>query len=196
MITEIFHIVNLPVHDAELGPMLVFQDVSPIYLKVNFLQWCEIGLAEIGASRPQEIEAIKHVKTEFLGLVDAVYFIATTFREDIPDEDMRNSIRNYIDNYYKKDAKKEQILPAPDFCQAFFLGISFDSTKSLLWVLMELVAGHSTEHEYHTNQPGILDLFERYSAIIMAGHDWKKIIKKYHQSNKRSGLKSKKGKGY
>jgi hypothetical protein len=193
MITGIFHFVDLPVHDPDIGLMLVFQDVSPIYLKVNFQQWCEIGLAEIGLSRPHEIEAIKHVKTEFLGLIDAVHFIATTYSEDITDEDMRKSIRTYIDNYYKKGAKKEEILPATDFCQAFFLGISFDSAKSLLWVLMELVAGHNTEHEYHMAQSGILELFERYAAILIAGDDWKQIIKKYHQSNNTPGLKNKKG---
>jgi hypothetical protein len=34
-----FHFVDLPVHDPDIGLMLVFQDVSPIYLKVNFQQW-------------------------------------------------------------------------------------------------------------------------------------------------------------
>src|ERR1700755_1272912 len=144
MISEIFHFVDLPVHDPEIGPMLVFEDVSPIYLKVNFQRWCEIGLAEIGASRPNEIEAIKHVQTEFLGLINAIYFIGTTFRKDISDEDMRKSIRNH---------KGANALSAPDFCVGFFQGISYDSAKSLLWVLMELVSRHKSEHEYQMTEP-------------------------------------------
>jgi len=181
MITETFHFVNHPVHEPEIGPMLVFQDVSPIYLKVNFLQWCEIGLSEIDRSRQAEIHAIHLVKTEFLGLVDAVYFIATVFREDITDEDMRKSVHHYIENYYKKTAKKEDILQPPVFCEEFFREISFRSMKSLLWVLMELAVVHSTKHEYHLDQSSILDLFERYSAIVITGHDWKKMIKKYNR---------------
>ena len=94
MITETFHFYNHPVHEPEIGPMLVFQDVSPIYLKVNFLQWCEIGLAEIDRSRQGEIQAINLVKTEFLGLGEAVYFIATAFREDITDEDRRKAVHH------------------------------------------------------------------------------------------------------
>jgi len=181
MITETFHFFNRPVHEPEIGPMLVFQGVSPIYLKVNFLQWCEIGLTEIDRSRQAEIQAINLVKTEFLGLVDAVYFIATVFREDITDEDMRKSVHHYIENYYKKTGKKEDILQPPVFCEAFFREISFRSMKSLLWVLMELAAVHSTKHEYHLDQSSILDLFERYSAIVITGHDWKKMIKKYNR---------------
>lgn len=177
MITETYHYHNHPLHDPNIGPMLVFQDVSPIYLKVNFLQWCEIGLLEIGSSRKAEKEAICLVKTEFPGLIDAVYFIATTFREEITNEEMRKSIRQYIQHYYNKEAKKEDILPAPDFCKAFFQKISLDSVKSLLFVLMELTFVHSPKHEYHLDPSNILDLFERYTAIAITGHDWKKISK-------------------
>ena len=194
MITETFHFSTHPVPEPEIGPMLVFQDVSPIYLKVNFLQWCEIGLAEIDRSRQAEIQAINLVKTEFLGLVDAVYFIATTLREDITNEDMRKSVHHYIENYYKKIAKKEEILQPPVFCEAFFREISLSSVKSLLWVLMELAAANCTKHEYHLDQSSILDLFERYSAIVITGHDWKKMIKKYQRSNKTSALKRQKEK--
>ena len=66
--------------------------------------------------------------------------------------------------------------------------------KFLPWVLMELAAVHSTKHEYHLDQSSILDLFERYSAIVITGHDWKKMIKKYQRSSKTSRLKSKKDK--
>lgn len=194
MITETFHFTNHAVHEHEMGPMLVFKDVSPIYLKVNFHKWCEIGLSEIDRSRQAEIQAINLLKTEFLGLVDAVYFIAMTFRKEISNEDMRKSIHQYIDNYYKKDVKKEDILMAPDLCEAFFQKISFGSAKSLIFILMELAIVYCSKYEYHVDQSSILDLFERYSVIIITGHDWKKLNKKYDPPNKRPGSQIKKDK--
>lgn len=193
MITEIFHYVNLPVDDPEIGPTIIFQDVSPIYLKVNFQQWCDIGLAEVGTSRQSETVAIKHIKTEFLGLIDAVYCIARSMKDDNSEEDMKIPIRYYIDNYYRRDVKPNEIIPPPDFCQAFFREISATSIKSLLWILLELVLVHHSKHEYHLDEPNILDLYERYGAIILTAHDWKKITKDYHRSQETSRPKGNKG---
>lgn len=52
MIKETFAPVNLDVDGAELGPMLIFRDVIPIYLKVNFLKWCDIGIGRIRRVSP------------------------------------------------------------------------------------------------------------------------------------------------
>ena len=186
MITETFAPVNFPVDGPELGPMVIFKDVTPIYMKVNFLKWCEIGLAEVGASRQLENKVIKHIQTELIGLIDAVYFIAVSMMEE---EKMDEHLDQYIANFYKKDAKKEDIPLPPDFCVAFFISITRESARSILWLLMEVVTANKGKYEYQREQKDILNLYERYAAVIDLGHNWHKTIKEYHRSKKKSGKK-------
>lgn len=54
------------------GPIIIFRDTTLIELKANFQKWCEIGLGEVGASRQLEASVIKHMQTEFVGLINAV----------------------------------------------------------------------------------------------------------------------------
>jgi len=191
MITETFAPVNFPADGPEIGPMIIFKDVTPIYMKVNFLKWCEIGLAEVGASRQLENKVIKHVQTEFIGLIDAVHCIAISMNDQ---EGISDHFERYLANYYKKDVKKKEILSPPDFCIAFFKGITRDSAKSILWLLLEVVTANKGKYEYQPEHKDILSLYERYSAVINMGHDWQKELKQYGQSRKKSGTKNKRKK--
>ena len=145
MITETFAPVNFPVDEREIGPIVIFKDLTAIYMKVNFLKWCEIGLAELGDSRQLERMVIKHVETEFIGLINAVYYTTLAMWDEEKIEDYYNQ---YIDNYYKKKAKKKEVLPPLNFCIAFFNGITRESAKSILWLLMEVVTANKDKYEY------------------------------------------------
>ena len=188
MITETFAPVNFPVDGPEIGPMIIFKDVTPIYMKVNFLKWCEIGLAEVGASRQLENKVIQHVQTEFIGLIDAVHCIAVSMTDQ---EGMADHFERYMANYYKKDVK---ILPPPDFCIGFFKVITRESAKSILWLLMEVVTANKAKYEYQREEKDILNLYEHYSAVISMGHDWHKTLKQYRQPKKKSSPKTKRKK--
>lgn len=191
MITETFAPVNFPVDGPEIGPMIIFKDVTPIYMKVNFLKWCEIGLAEVGASRQLENKVIKHVQAEFIGLIDAVHCIAVSMTDQ---EGMADHLEQYMANYYKKDVKKKEILSPPDFCIAFFKGITRESAKSILWLLMEVVTANKAKYEYQREEKDILNLYERYSAVISMGYDWHKTLKKYPRPKKKPCSKNKRKK--
>jgi hypothetical protein len=190
MITEIFAPLSIPVDDLSSGPLLILKDVTPIYLKVNFIKWCEISLQELDRSRIPDSIAIKHVSKEFIGLIDAVFCLILSIRDDELADNFSDHIRRYIDSYYKKDIKNEDILPPPDFCKVFFTGIAPDSAISALWILMELVATYKDKYDYHLDEATILDLYSRYSAIIAVGHNWKKIISKYYKGGINSLLYS------
>jgi hypothetical protein len=181
MITDTFAPLSIPIDDLNSGPLLILKEVTPIYLKVNFLKWCEIGLQELDTSRESEAMAIKHLSTEFIGLIDAVLCLIVSIKDDDLADDFGEHIRRYIDNYYIKDTKNEDILPPPDFCKAFFTAINRDSARSAIWILMELVATYKGKYEYHVDEVTVLDLYSRYSAIIAVGHDWKKTISKYYK---------------
>jgi hypothetical protein len=191
MITEIFAPVNFPVDGPDIGPMIIFKDVTLIYMRVNFSKWCEIGIAEVGASRQLERKVIKHVETEFIGLLNAVYWAANAMANE---ENMDDCLHQYISSYYKKDVKKRDILQPFDFCIDFFSGITRESAKSIVWLLMEVVTANKTKYEYQLEQKDILTLYERYSAVIDMGYDWQKTIKKRKQAKKRPASKNNKKK--
>ena len=191
MINATFAPVNFPIEGPEIGPMIIFKDVTPIYMKVNFLKWCEIGLIEIGGSRQLERMVIKHVETEFIGLLNAVYYTAAAMADE---ERMDDYLNQYLDNYYKKKAKKKEILLPFNFCMAFFGGITRESAKSILWLLMEVVTANKLKYEYQLEQKDILTLYERYSAVIDVGYGWQKDIKKKEQAEKKAAAKKNKKK--
>lgn len=191
MITETFAPVNFPVDDREVGPIVIFKDITAINMKVNFLKWCEIGLAEVGDSRQLERMAIKHVETEFIGLINAVYYTALAMWDEEKIEDYYNQ---YIDSYYKKKAKKKEVLPPLNFCISFFNGITYESAKSILWFLLEVVAANKDKYEYQMEQKDILTFYERFSVIIVLGYDWQKAIKKRDQAEKKANQKKNKRK--
>src|SRR6185437_3398244 len=150
MIRETFAPVNLPVDGAELGPMLIFKDVTPIYIKVNFLKWCDIGLAEVGAARQLEAKVIRHMQTEFVGLINAVHCIALTMEDE---EKLDENYHHYEDNYYKKGVKN--ILNPFEFTYAFFRRITEGSARSILWLLMEVITANKEKYEYLREQKEI-----------------------------------------
>lgn len=172
MIKERFAPVNFPVDGKEMSPMVIFKDLTLIYLKVNFLRWCDIGLAEIGASRQLEARVIKHVQSEFIGLLNAVYYIALTTEDETKLEE---NFDLYCDNYYKKDVED---IPNPfSFLVLFFKGITKESIVSLLWLLMEVVTAQKDKYDYHIDQKHILTLYERYAAVVGSAYKWHKCAK-------------------
>jgi hypothetical protein len=167
MITEIFPPVNFPIDGPEIGSMLIFRDATPRYLKANFIKWCEIGLAEVGASCQLEANVIKHMQSEFVGLINAVHCIALT---DQDETKLEENYHQYVANYYKKGVEK---VPNPaEYCIGFFNGITKESAKSILWRLMEFTIASNPKHEYQREQKEILSLYERYSGVIELAHDW------------------------
>lgn len=194
MITETFAPVNFPVDGPEIGPMIIFKDVTPMYMRVNFLKWCEIALAEVGASRQLERKVINHVQTEFIGLIDAVYSTAAAMMTDGNREALRKLMDQYFEDYYKKDAKEEDILMPTDFCQAFFRGIALESAKSIFWLMMEVVTANKDKYEYKVDQTKILNLFERFQAVLNVAYDWHEEFDKRDHSAKKSGTRDNKKK--
>ena len=184
MITETFAPVNFPADGPELGPMVIFKDVTPIYIKVNFLKWCDIALAEIVVTRQLEAMVIKHMQTEFIGLINAVHCIALTMQDESKLDD---NYHHYADNYYKKGAKN--ILNPFEFCCVFFKKITQESARSILWLLMEIVTANKEKYEYLREQKEILALYERFSAILTVGYDWYKAAREFKQSKKKAGPK-------
>jgi hypothetical protein len=191
MITELFAPFNFPVDGAEMGPMAIFKDLTPAYMKKSFLKWCEIGLAEVGSLRELEYKVIKHVETEFIGLINAVYFVAAAMRDDLADDQLYQNLEHYIDDYYKKDVKERDTLLPPVFCQVFFEGITRESAKSILWLLMEVVIANKGKYDYQCEPKVVLNLYERYIAVVDLGHELRKAMEERNKSrNKKSGGKS------
>lgn len=188
MITETFAPVNFPVDGPEIGPMFIFKDVTPIYMKVNFLKWCEIALAEVGASRQLEAKVIKHMQTEFLGLINAVYCVAITMEDE---EKLSENFRYYIDNYYRKDVPKVNPF---EFVLLFFKGIKKESARSILWLLMEVVAAQKDKYAYQKEQKDILNLYERFSAVVCVAYDWTRPTKEFKRSKQNGSKVNKKKK--
>ena len=192
MITETFAPVNFPIDGPEIGAMIIFKDVTPIYLRVNFQKWCEIALAEVGASRQLERQVISHIQIEFIGLINAVYSTAAGMMADGDDEALRKTVNQYIKEYYKKDVKKDDIIIPTNFFQTFFESITPKSTKSILWLMMEVVTAKKDNYEYKVDQVQILNLFERFQAIVNVAHDWYEEIGKLNGSSKKSGTRGNK----
>ena len=107
---------------------------------------------------------------------------------------MDDYLNQYLDNYYKKKPKKKEILLPFNFCMAFFGGITRESAKSILWLLMEVVTANKSKYEYQLEQKDILTLYERYSAVIDVGYGWQKDIKKKEQAEKKAAAKKNKKK--
>jgi len=191
MITETFAPVNFPVDGPDNGPLIIFKDVTLIYMRVNFLKWCEIGIAEVGASRQLEGKVIKHVEVEFIGLLDAVYWSAAAMADE---ENVKDCLNQYISGYYKKDVKRRDILQPFDFCIEFFREITRESAKSIIWLLMEVVTANKSKYDYMLEQKDILTLYERYSAVIDVAYDWHKALKKKRPIKKEARTKSNKKK--
>jgi hypothetical protein len=162
--------------------MFIFKDVTPIYLKVNFLKWCEIALAQVAASRQLEAKVIKHMQSEFLGLINAVYCVAASMENE---EKLDENFHYYIDNYYRKDVQKVNPF---EFALLFFKGIKKESARSIIWLLMEVVAAQKDKYDYQKEQKDILNLYERFSGVVCVAYDWTKATQKYKRS-KQNGSK-------
>jgi len=191
MITELFAPFNFPIDGPDAGPMAIFKDLAPTYMKENFLKWCEIGLAEVGSSRALEHKVIMHFETEFIGLINAVYFVAAAMKDDLADDQLYQNLEQYINDYYKKDVKERDTLLPPVFCQVFFEGITRESAKSILWLLMEVVIANIGKYDYQCEPKVVLNLYERYIAVIDLGHELRTAMEERNKSrNKKSGRKS------
>lgn len=185
MIREIFAPPTFPV-DGTVGPAVIFKDVTPIYLKVNFLKWSEIGLAEAGALLESESLAIKYLQTEFIGLIDAVFCLTEGARDGISKEKQDDCLQRYFESYYKKDAKNNEMMPPIALCKAFYNGITLKSAISMFWLLMKVVAAHKDKYEYRIEEVSVLNLYDRFCALVTDGQDWEKIAKNYDAENKSS----------
>lgn len=191
MITELFTPFNFPIDGPDMGLMGIFKDLSPTYMKETFLKWCEIGLAEVGSKRELENKVIKHVETEFIGLLNAVYFIAAAMRDDLTEDELFQNLEQYTNDYYKKDIEEQDTLLPPVFCQVFFEGITRESAKSILWLLMEVVIANKDKYDYQCEPKVVLNLYERYIAVIDMGHDLSTAMEDQNKEiNKQPGKKN------
>jgi hypothetical protein len=189
MITATFAPVNYSIDGLPPGPMLIFRGVTPIYLKVNFLKWCEIGLTEVGGSRQLEKTAIRHVQAEFPGFLDAVHGIALSM-EGI--ETTAENLDRQVVCYYTKDARRRGVPNPFDCTVTFFNGITVRSMASMLWLLLEVATAHKEKYEYRQEPTELLNLFERFNIITTFGRDCQQCAQRYSASKKRPGSKKKK----
>lgn len=188
MITHVFGKIDVPLGDPERGPMLIFRDVSPIYLKVNFLKWCEIGLKEVAGIRRLEARVIKHLRSEFVGLINALYCMAGT---NAYPKKFGVYYDEYIKRYYKKDVEEDDMVQPADFCIAFFRAITCESAQSAVWLLYEIVTAAKDKYGYQPEQTEVLDLFGRYNTLLGVANSWQQLLAKDDQFKKKPGKNDK-----
>lgn len=187
MITQTFRPIYFPIDGPDIGAMIIFRDVKPDELKKNFEKWCEIALAEAGESRQREIRAIQHVRTEFVGLIDAVHCQAAALVTDGSNQALEELLNNYFENYYKKGEQPEKIPLPSDFFSLFFKEITVESMKSILWLMLETVTASRKKYEYDLAMWQILKLQERFSAIIDIGNDFRQTLGQHDYSKRKPG---------
>lgn len=174
MITETFAPVHISVDAPGVGPIGIFNNATPSFLKENFARWCEMGLVEVGISRDLEKKVIRYIQTEFCGLIDAVYCLATAMGDG---RKMRRCLRQYVENYYKKDTPLVDIIKPADFCRAFFKDIARESSQSILCLMLQVVITNTDKFGYQLTTKEIIVLHERYCAIVDAAARWVADIK-------------------
>jgi hypothetical protein len=194
MITQKFRPIYFPIDGPEIGAMIIFRDVGPDELKSNFEKWCEIALAEMGECREREILAIQHVRTEFVGLINALHCQAAALLTDDSDQALEELLNNYFENYYKKIEPPEKIPLPSRFFRLFFKGITAESMKSILWFMLEIVTASKGKHGYDLVLRQILILQERFSAITDLGYEWYKALQKRDRADKKAVKRKKKKK--
>jgi len=185
MITEHFLPIYFPTDGPDIGAMLIFRDVTPSYLKEHFHKWCCIAVAEIDPSRQDEIKAVSHLQTEFIQLIDAVYATAAAMASDHSNKALDELLQQYYDNYYKKDIEREAIPLPTSFYQDFFKEITSESTNAMLWLLVHAVTANKEKYQYELGQAQILNLFHRFTAVVVVAQDWKGDLKKLDGSKKK-----------
>jgi len=185
MIAEHFLPIYFPTDGPDIGAMLIFRDVTPSYLKEHFLKWCCIAVAEIEPSRQNEINAVSHVQIEFVQLIDAVYATAAAIISDHSDKALDELLQQYYDSYYKKDIERKATPLPTSFYQDFFKEITADSTKAILWLLVHAVTANKEKYQYELGQAQILNLFHRFTAVVVVAQDWKEDLKKLDRSKKK-----------
>ena len=166
MITEHFLPINFSTDGPNIGAMIIFKNVTPLYLKEHFLEWCCIAVAELDPSRQKEITAIRHVQSEFVGLIDAVHATAAAAISDNSNKAVGKLLQQYYDGYYKKEINERDILLPTVFCHHYFKEITANSTESLLWLLLNVVTANKEKYQYKLDQTQLLNLFERFLAVM------------------------------
>ena len=187
MIAEHFLPIYFPTDGPDIGAMLIFRDVTPGYLKEHFLKWCCIAVAEIDPSRQNEIKAVCHLQTEFVQLIDAVYATAAAIVSDHSKNALDELLQQYYDSYYKKDIERKGKPLPTSFCQDFFKEITAASTKAILWLLLHAVTANKEKYEYELDQAQILNLYHRFTAVVVVAGDWKGDLGKLERSKKKRG---------
>jgi hypothetical protein len=194
MITQKFRPIYFPIDGPDNGAMIIFRDVDRDELKSNFDKWCSIALAEIGESREREIMAIQHVRTEFVGLINALHCQTAALITDGSDRALEELLNNYFENYYKTIEPPEKIPLPSSFFGLFFQEITVESMKSILWFMMDIVTACKAKHGYNLALWQMLTLYERFSAVNDLGYDWHKALQKRDRTDKKAVKRKKKKK--
>ena len=186
MITEHFLPIYFPTDGPDIGAMLIFRDVTPSYLKEHFHKWCCIAVAEIDPFRQNEINAVCHLQTEFVQLIDDVYATAAAMTSDHSDNALDELLQQYYDSYYKKDMERDASPLPTSFYQDFFKEITAASTKAILWLLVHAVTANKEKYEYELGQAAILNLYHRFTAVVVVSEDWQEELDNRDRSKKKS----------
>jgi len=176
MITEHFLPIYFPTGGPDIGTMLIYKDAPAGYLKEHFQKWCEIAQAEMDSSREHEINAVYHVQKAFIQLIDAVYATSAAIGSVQSTCVLDELLQQYFDTYFKKDVNRAAIPLPTSFCRSFFKGITAQSTKAILWLLLHAVAANKEKYQYDIELYQMLNLFHRYTAIIIVAEDWREIL--------------------
>jgi len=176
MISQKFAPLYFPVDGPDTGAMILFRDIPPSELKIHFQKWCDIGLEKMGETRKLEHRVIRYMKTEFIGLINAVHVQAAALTSDGHDKSLNDLLDKYFEDYYDKDAESDERRIPSEFFQAFFERITAESVTSILWLLLEVVTANKDKYEYDPDLPHLLTLHERFGAVVDIAHDWKQAF--------------------
>lgn len=176
MITEHFSPIYFSTDGPNLGAMLIYKDAPPGYLKEHFLRWCGIALADIDSSRQDEINAVHHVQAAFVQLIDAVFATSAAIGSDHSTCALDELLQQYFDTYSKEGVDRAAIPLPTSFCRIFFKGITAQSTKAILWLLLHAVTANKERYQYEIGLDQLLNLFHRYTAIVVVAEDWREIL--------------------
>lgn len=184
MITHLFDPICFPpmAPNEETGHYIIFKGIELPVLKRHFLDFCDAALSAVKERDPQDTSTLQFMKTEFPGLIDAVYCMAMCLKTN-SKKGMSAAVRYYLDHYYKP-VKTEKIMIASEFFIYFFEQITLKSARSAIWAMLEAVVIDREAGKHDLPLTLILPTYERFTGIVDIGHEYKCTLEEKAKSVK------------
>jgi len=106
----------------------------------------------------------------FYPLLDAMYCIGIAFKSDQQGREFNYAIRDYLLNYYDREARKEEIIGPFSFPNFFFRQFNIECTRSMLWIILEAVIIYDGELNKRLDRQETLQYYERFLVIAESAY--------------------------